>query len=123
MLFDLARSLGSLTASPIQTALDQARRQAQRFEAGGAASSDHADGAAADGYVLPPDIDPELVVTAIATRLGVDTHKRPVPEAVAGGRVVIPRAVVGALGNGVLERGRRVLERIVAEARRTRRHR
>jgi hypothetical protein len=41
MLFNLAQTLGSLTTSPIATAVDQAHRMAQRrlLEAGGAAMS------------------------------------------------------------------------------------
>jgi len=41
MLFNLAQTLGSLTTSPIKTAVDQAHRMAQRrlLEAGGAAVS------------------------------------------------------------------------------------
>jgi len=66
VLFNLARALGSLTASPIATALDQARRQARRLEAGGAAASGRVGDSTGGGdFALPADIDPVAVATAI----------------------------------------------------------
>ena len=69
MLFGLDNTLRALTASPMSTAIDQARRMAQRrLEAGGAVppGRDCDDDQPGPAYfMLPDDIDPPILATAI----------------------------------------------------------
>src|SRR4051794_8949579 len=62
MLFGLAQSLRSLTASPIASAVQEAHRDGARLEAGGAAisvSPTNRPGSRADSrdFLLPSDVD------------------------------------------------------------------
>lgn len=95
----LGSTLRSLTASPIQTAVNEAHRMARRrLEAGGAAAAPspkrvEPDTAPAE-FVLPADIDAKEVRKAIEAQLGDrgsvrgdPTGAPPVLERRAGGRI------------------------------------
>src|SRR3954471_22086092 len=75
-----ANTFRSLTASPIASAVHEARRMArQRLEAGGAAvalAPTSRAGSPADSHdvLLPPDIDADEVVKAINAKLGDRDH-------------------------------------------------
>jgi hypothetical protein len=115
--------------SPISTAVDQAHRMAQRrLEAGGAAVSargrvDH--GADARDFVLPSDVDPVEVATAMEAKLrdgrGSSAERGNSPLSLLAirpdGSVVVPADYVMRLGDGAVDRGRRVLERLVSDIR------
>jgi hypothetical protein len=129
VLFNLAQTLRSLTTSPITTAVDQAHRMAQRrLEAGGPAVSARGrvgDHSGARDFVLPPDVDPVEVAGAIEAKLrgGRDSaHERgnrahSVLATRPDGRVVVPAEMVQRLGEGMVDRGRRILDRIVGDIR------
>jgi len=64
MFFDLARSLRSLTRSPLHWAVHEAHRMARRpLETGGSATPDDTIGEQA--FVLPPDVGAAEVERAI----------------------------------------------------------
>src|ERR1700716_3945381 len=129
MLFNLAQTLRSLTTSPISTAVDQAHRMAQRrLEAGGAAVSARGrvdDHSGSRDFVLPTDIDPVEVAVAIEAKLRGgrgSAHERgnsarSVLATRPDGRVVVPANHVMRLGDGAVDRGGRVLERLVSDIR------
>jgi hypothetical protein len=128
-MFGFDKMFGSLTLSPIQTAINEAKRMAQRhFEAGGTVRSlnDEKDADGAADFVVPSDV--ELITpiaSAIEKRLraagcsqeGSRRMARQAIEAGADGRVVIPAALVKRLGNGEFKRGRADLERLVSDLR------
>lgn len=123
MFFNLARSLGSLTVSPIQTALYQARRQAQRFEAGGVARADHVgDANRRDGaVVLPAGVDSAALAAAIEARLRAKSGSALIRwnrlvMVGADGRLRVPHGVIQTLGDGSFDRGRRFLGKLISTA-------
>src|SRR5207237_7242677 len=70
MLFGLANSLRSLTRSPIAGALHEARRMARRpLEKGGTVPAHGDTDDAAGDFVVPSDVDPRLLATAIDAKL------------------------------------------------------
>ena len=120
MLNEIARSLGALTRSPIQTAIDQAHRQARLFERGGTVPANGAD----KGYVLPPDIEPIVVAVAIEATLGHNRQWLPrrarLPAALeirSDGHIAVRAEYLSRLGDDDIQQGRRVLDRIIAEIR------
>ena len=130
MLFNLDQTLRSLTTSPIKTAVDQAHRMAQRrlLEAGGAAVSARGrvdDHSGARDFVLPSDVDPVEVAEAIEAKLRGgrgSAHERgngahSVLATRPDGRVVVPAEMVQRLGEGMVDRGRRILDQIVGDIR------
>ena len=129
MLFNLAQTLRSLTTSPVSKAFDQARRMAQRrLEAGGPAVSARSrvdDGADARDFVLPSDVDPVEVATAMEAKLrdgrGSSAERGNSPPSLLAirpdGSVVVPANHVMRLGDGAVDRGGRVLERLVSDIR------
>ena len=125
MLFNLAQTLRSFTASPVATAIDQAHRMARRrLEAGGSAASarHHADEA---DFLLPPDIDPVEVAMAIEAKLHGDRGlqrgcRSGALSALAtgpDGSLVVSADYVQRLGDGALSHGRRYLERLMKDIR------
>ena len=125
MLFGLAQSLRSLTASPMAGLVQEAHRMARRrLEAGGPAvpapKPVKTDPVPAD-YVLPIDIDADDVVTAIEAELQKRgdraTDLVPLVLRRAGGRVVVPGPHVRRLGGGHHGRGQRFLYAVISQIR------
>ena len=129
MPFNLDQTFRALTTSPISTAVDQAHRMAQRrLEAGGPAVSARGrvgDHSGARDFVLPPDVDPVEVAEAIEAKLRGgrgSAHERGngahlVLATRPDGRVLVPAEMVQRLGEGMIDRGRRILDRIVGDIR------
>ena len=130
MLFEMARALRSLTRSPITSALHEARRMSRphfHFEEGGAVAKEGGadDPNNKDAFVLPLDVREQEVRSAIQDWLHANRFTRPkrsndpvsLLKTTADGRVFVPAAVVLLLGDGVADRGKRVLEKIVNEIR------
>ena len=124
MFFDLAKSLRSLTRSPLHWALHEAHRMARRhLESGGNVTPHNTIGD--QDFVLPPDVSASAVASAIEDRLRgqrFSSRKRgiegvPPLQIGAHGKVVVPAELMLALGDGEIDRGRRVVERIVSEIR------
>ena len=130
MLFEIARSLRSLTRSPITSALHEARRMARphfRFQEGGAVPHEGRveDRDNEQEYELPRDIDPMLVALAIDENLrggrtaqpglGDDPMRR--LERRAGGRIVIAGRHLLRLGDGNFAKGRQFMHGLVARIR------
>ena len=112
MLNEIARSLGAFTRSPIQTAIDQAHRQARLLQTGGAVLANGAD----NGYVVPIDIEPSVMASAIEGKLCNRRHRPErmsdipaVLQVAEGGRIAVRSDVVQRLGGGDADRGRRIL--------------
>src|SRR3954468_7046384 len=106
MLFELAQSLRSLTASPMAGLVQEAHRMARRrLEAGGSAAprgqvDDQRD---MDDFELPGDLDAnELKIIEAKLRDGAGNLKDAPPLIVrrSGGRVVVPGLHVHRLGGG-----------------------
>jgi hypothetical protein len=128
MLFELANSLRSLT-SPLTSALHTARRMARplHFEEGGTVPTHGAVGGQQDhnAFPLPPDIREEEVASAIrdwlqAKRFSASKRNSGAASSLkttTDGRVFVLADVVLLLGDGSIDRGKRVLERIVNEIR------
>jgi hypothetical protein len=128
MLFELANSLRSLT-SPLTSALHAARRMARplHFEEGGTIPTHGATGGQQDhnAFPLPPDIREEEVASAIrdwlqAKRFSASKRNSGAASSLkttTDGRVFVLADVVLLLGDGSIDRGKRVLERIVNEIR------
>jgi hypothetical protein len=128
MLFELANSLRSLT-SPLTSALHAARRMARplHFEEGGTVPTHGAAGGQQDrnAFPLPSDTREEEVASAIrdwlqAKRFSASKRNSGAISSLkrtADGRVFVPADVVLLLGDGSIDRGRRVMERIVNEIR------
>jgi len=127
VLFGLTRTLGSLARSPIAAALHEARQMARHhLQAGGnvASARGHLDDQPAGDFVLPPDIDPAEVASAIGAHLSGGRRSRPghgnirmAFRPAPGGKVVVPAAVLQRLGDGAIDRGKRVLGTIISEIR------
>ena len=129
MLFNLDKTLRSLTISPMSTAVAQAHRMAQRrLEAGGPAVSARGrvgDHSGARDFVLPPDVEPVEVAEAIKAKLrggrGSAHERGNGGHSVLATRpdrgVVVPAEMVQRLGEGMVDRGRRILDRIVGDIR------
>jgi len=119
----MGASLRSLTGSPFDAAVRLAHLAARRhLETGGAAAPAPGRAAAdAADFVLPPDIAALDVAVAVKGRLrDIRGRHDNAPSAVklgAAGRIVVPRDCVEHLGDGDLDRGRRVLDRIIADIR------
>jgi hypothetical protein len=127
-MFGFDKMFGSLTLSPIQSAVNEARRMARsRMQSGGSVAVTGKDDEGAEGFVLPSDIHTDLLPVAITIgsklrALGgfpTDCKKEALNaiEPGADGRVVIPAALVKRLGNGEYKRGRADLERLVSNVR------
>ena len=97
MFFDLAKSLRSLTRSPIHSVIHEAHRFARHhLESGGNVSPDC--GGSDEDFVLPPDVSASAVASAIDDRLrdqrfssrkrGIDAV--PPLQTNADGKVVVP---------------------------------
>ena len=124
MFFDLAKSLRSLTRSPLHWALHEAHRMARRhLESGGNVTPHNTIGD--QDFVLPPDVSASAVASAIEDRLRdqrFSSRKRsngatPALKMTSDGKVVVPANLILLLGDGEIDRGRRVVERIVSEIR------
>ena len=129
MLFEIARSLRSLTRSPINSALHEARRMARphfHFEEGGVVPADDQNNE--NNFMLPSDLDVAELASAIEDRLrakqysALKSNNAAVPSLIrtVDGKMVVPAAVLLQLGDGTVDRGRRVLEKIVNEIRQRR---
>ncbi len=121
MLNQIARSLRSLTMSPFDAILAEAHRMARRhLEAGGAvAAPDGGDNRQAPvDFVLPREVSPSAMLRAIEAALqGRRTGLGDLLQVKANGRIVVPGQIVERLGDGDAVRGRRFLERVVANLR------
>src|SRR5580700_12019443 len=107
MLFELARSLRSLTRSPATAAIEEAHRMARRrFESGGATRGP-ADKPNAPDFALPAGVDPVQVAMAIERKLrsgrSLANSSNGALKALqrrSDGRVVVPAELVKRLGGG-----------------------
>ena len=124
MFFDLAKSLRSLTRSPIHSVIHEAHRFARHhLESGGNVTGSGTIGD--QHYLLPPDVGASEVARAIDDWLRgqrFSSRKRgiegiPPLQIGAHGKVVVPAELMLALGDGEIDRGRRVVERIVSDLR------
>jgi len=124
MFFELARSLSSLTRSPIESVIHEAHRMARRhLEAGGNTTPDNT--TRGRELVLPPDVGGAEVARAIEDLLRAQrfsSRRRsndaaPSLQMTSDGRADVPAELLLLLGDGSADRGRRVLERIVSEIR------
>src|SRR4051812_24923942 len=120
MLFGLAQSLRSLTASPMAGLVQEAHRMARRrLEAGGSAAprgqvDDQRD---MDDFELPGDLDAnELKIIEAKLRDGAGSlsDAPPLIERRSGGRVVVPGVHVLRLGGGHHGRGPRFLFAVIS---------
>src|SRR3954471_20933764 len=123
MLFGLAQSLRSLTASPMAGLVQEAHRMARRRrEAGGSAAprgqvDDQRD---MDDFELPGDLDAnELKIMEAKLRDGAGNLKDAPPLIVrrSGGRVVVPGIHVRGVGGGHHGRGQRFLFSVIGQIR------
>src|SRR4051795_10932534 len=123
MLFGLAQSLRSLTASPMAGLVKEAHRMARRrLEAGGSAAprgqvDDQRD---MDDFELPGNLDAnELKIIEAKLRDGAGSLSDAPPVMVrrAGGRVVVPGLHVRRLGGGQHGRGQRFLYGVISAIR------
>src|SRR3954465_6945472 len=103
MLFGLAQSLRSLTASPMAGLVQEAHRMARRrLEAGGSAAprgqvDDHCD---MDDFELPGDLDAnelKIIEAKLRERAG-NLKDAPPLERRSSGRVVVPGFMSGVSG-------------------------
>jgi hypothetical protein len=112
MLFELARSLRSLTRSPAIAAIEEAHRMARRrFESGGATRGP-ADKPNTPDFALPAGVDPVQVAMAIERKLrsgrSLANSSNGALKALqrrSDGRVVVPAELVKRLGGGKMDRG------------------
>ena len=128
MLFEMARSLRSLTRSPIESILHAARRMARPgFEEGGTVPTEgrivdqNEDG----DFLLPSDVDPMVVALAIDEKLrdgqkaaGVGDNPMRLLERRAGGRIVVSGHHLLRLGDGNFAKGRQFMHGLVVSIRR-----
>ena len=129
MLFERARALRSLTRSPINSALHEARRMARPhfdFEEGGVVPHE---GRVEDrdnegDFLLPPDVDPMAVALAIDEKLrdarkaaGLGDDPLQLLERRAGGRVVVAGHHLLRLGDGNFAKGKRFISALIARIR------
>jgi hypothetical protein len=127
MLLGLANSLRALTGSPITRAISEAHRMARRrLDAGGAAVSARRPACYRSGptdYMLPADIDPLAVATAVAARLhrghtsNRSKHAPQLIQTMPNGSAIVSKDRVVWIGDGDFGRGVRVLERLIADIR------
>jgi hypothetical protein len=127
MLFNMAKSFGALTRStPLQTALNEAHKMARRrLQHGGAATEDGADGDRLGGFIVPPDVDPLAMASAISAKLphreAAKTRATEIfvgaGERLEAGRLIVSADCVRRIGVNDALRGYDVLERIVADIR------
>ena len=124
MIFELARSLRSLTRSPLDSVLHAARRMARpHFEEGGTVPHEgrvvdqNEDG----DFLLPSDVDPMVVALAIDEKLregrksaGFGDDPMQLLERRGGGRVVITRHHLLRLGDGNFAKGRQFMHSLIA---------
>src|SRR3954454_17265248 len=119
MLFGLAQSLRSLTASPMAGVVKEAHRMARRrLEAGGSVvprggANDQRD---MDDFELPGDLDAnELKIIEAKLRDGAGSlsDAPPLIERRTGGRVVLPGIHVRGVGGGHHGRGQRFLYGVI----------
>ena len=128
MLFEIARSLRSLTRSPIESALHSARHMARpfRFEEGGVVPHEgrvedqNDDG----GFLLPADVDPMAIALAINEKLrdgqttpGLGDDPMMLLEHRAGGRVVVAGHHLLRLGDGNFAKGKQFMHSLIARVR------
>ena len=130
MLFELARSLRSLTRSPITSALHEARRMARphfHFEEGGVVPHEgRVEDQNDDGdFQLPLDVDPMAVALAIDAKLrdgrtmpGLGDDPMMLLERRAGGRIVVGGHHLLRLGDGDFAKGKQFMHGLVAQLRR-----
>ena len=131
MLFEIAKSLRSLTRSPITSALHEARRMARphfHFEKGGLVvphegrvedQNDNGD------FLLPSDLDPMVVALALDAKLrggrtaepGIGADPMTALERRAGGRIAVPASRLLRLGDGRYDRGRQFMHGLIASLR------
>src|SRR4051812_24437438 len=123
MLFGLAQSLRSLTASPMAGLVQEAHRMARRrLEAGGSAAprgqvDDQRD---IDDFELPGDLDVnelKIMEARLRDEAGSLSDAPPLIERRTGGRVVIPGVHVLRLGGGHHGRGQRFLYAVISQIR------
>ena len=128
MLFEIARSLRSLTRSPIESALHAARSMARplRFEEGGVVPHEgRVEGQHNEQeYELPRDIDPKLVALAIDEKLsdgrkvpGLGDDPMQLLERRVGRRVVVAGHHLLRLGDGNFAKGKRFMHGLIARIR------
>jgi len=130
MLFEIAKSLRSLTRSPITSALHEARRMARphfHFEKGGLVVphegrvEDHHN---EQEFELPGDVDPLLVALSIDEKLrdgqttrGLGDDPMMLLERRAGGRIVVGGHHLLRLGDGDFAKGKRFMHSSIARIR------
>jgi hypothetical protein len=123
MLFEIARSLRSVTRSPITAALNEAHKMARRhLETGGPASSARRPAnhhSVTDDFVLPTDLDPVAVANVLRRKLGGGETNDPLYplERKLGGRVVLRGRHILRLGDGRYDKGRAFLHALVKDLR------
>jgi hypothetical protein len=130
MLFEIARSLRSLTRSPIESALHSARHMARpfRFEEGGFVPHEGRveDQNDDEDFLLPADVDPMAVALAIDEKLrggqtaepGIGADPMTALERRAGVRIAVPASRLLRLGDGRYDRGRQYMHSLIASLRR-----
>ena len=128
MIFELAKSLRSLTRSPLDSVLQAARRMARpHFEEGGTVPTEGrvVEEPIEQDFVLPPDVDPTLVAVAIDERLrngrksaGFGDDPMRLLERRAGGRIVVAGHHLLRLGDGNFAKGKQFMHGLIAGIRR-----
>ena len=128
MIFELAKSLRSLTRSPLDSVLQAARRMARPgFEEGGTVPTEGrvVDQYGDDDFVLPPDVDPLAVAFAVDEKLrngrkaaGFGDDPMRLLERRAGGRIVVAGHHLLRLGDGRFDRGRQFMHNLIVSIRR-----
>ena len=123
----LGHSLRALTLSPTNSVLQQLHRHARpHLETGGTATPTSKDvkkpPETAEEFLLPPDIDPADVMSAIETKPGGAGKQRQrdepdVLERKAGGRIAVSGYHILRLGDGRYDLGKRYIQRIVTDIR------
>ena len=126
MLFEIARSLRSLTRSPIESALHSARHMARpfRFEEGGVVPHEgRVEDQNDDGdFLLPSDLDPMVVALALdaklrggrTTQAGIGDDPMQLLERRVGGRVVVGGHHLLRLGDGDFAKGKQFMHSLIA---------
>jgi hypothetical protein len=113
--------------SAVDSALQQVHRQARpHLKTGGTATPTSKDvkkpPETAEEFLLPPDIDPADVMSAIETKLGGagKQRQRDEPDVLArktGGRIAVSGYHILRLGDGRYDLGKRYMQRIVSDIR------
>jgi hypothetical protein len=126
VLFNIGRTLRSLTMAPATAAVRQAHIMAQRRLAeGGAAWEPRSGDADPEDFVLSADVDAAAAAAAIRERLGIaggNDPLHPLRWRKLGGRAVVRGFHMLRLGDGRFDRGRAFMHRVVREIRTRRRH-